>query len=501
MLLPLLYLLIRSGSAGSSIWSLIVRPRTLQVLANSALLAGAVTLTSTTIAVPLGWLLVRTDLPGRRFWSVATSVPLAIPSLIGGFTFVAAFGSGGIVHQWLRAWLPEAEFPSIYGFGGAWILLTLLSYPYILLPVRASLRSMDRGQEETARSLGHTSAGIFWRVILPGLRPALLSGGLLVALYTLSDFAAVSLLQFDSFTRAIYVQYQASFNRNYAAVLSLLLVMLTGGILLLESVIRGSTRFDRTGSGTGRQVAPITLGVWRWPAFAACTLLLLLAIGLPVGVTVYWLIRGIVQGEVVTFSWEIVTNSVGVSLAAAIAAVLAALPVTVLAVRFRSAFTALLERSTYVGYALPGIVVALSLVFFGARYGGRFYQSIWMLIFAYLALFLPQAVTTLKASMAHINPNVENVARSLGHTPAGVLLRVTIPLLWPGILSGGALVFLTVMKELPATLLLSPIGFRTLATGVWSSVSEAFYARAALPALLLILASSLSLAFLLRNKA
>ncbi len=500
MLLPLIYLIIRSADAGSSIWGLLARPRTLQVLLNSALLAGAVTLSSITIAVPLGWLLVRTDLPSRRLISIAASVPLAIPSLIGGFTFVAAFGSGGILHQWLRTWSPTAPIPNVYGFGGAWILLTLLSYPYILLPVIASLRSMDRGQEETARSLGHSTLAIFWRVIFPGLRPALLSGGLLVALYTLSDFAAVSLLQFDSFTRAIYVQYQASFNRNYAAVLAMLLVMLTGGILLLESLIRGSKRFDRTGSGAGRPPLPVSLGGWRWPALGACALLLLLAVGLPVGVTLYWLIRGVAQGEVLSFSWSLVTNSVGVSLLAAVAAALAALPIAVLAVRYRSAFTVLLERATYVGYALPGIVIALSLVFFGARYGGSLYQTIWMLIFAYLALFLPQAVTSLKASLSHINPNIENVARSLGHTPARVLTRVTIPLLWPGIRSGGALVFLTVMKELPATLLLSPIGFRTLATSVWSSVSEAFYARAALPALLLILASSLSLTLLLHDR-
>ena len=380
MLLPLAYLVIRSIEAGPSIWPLISRPRTLQVFMNSTLLALSVTATSIAISVPLGWLLVRTDLPWRKFWTVATALPLAIPSLIGGFTFVAAFGTGGIVSQWFPV-------PDIYGFKGAWILLTLLSYPYVLLPVTASLRAMDRSQEETAKSLGHSPASLFWRVVLPGLRPALLSGGLLVALYTLSDFAAVSLLQFDSFTRAIYVQYQASFNRNYAAVLSLLLVLLTALILVLEGTVRGSTRYDRTGSGTGRRFSPVKLGLWRWPAVFACFILFLLAIGLPVGVTLYWLVRGIAQGEVVAFSWTTAANSVGVSLAAAVVTVLAGLPVAVLAVRYRSTFTALLERMTYVGYALPGIVVALSLVFFGARYGGPLYQTIWMLLFAYIVLF------------------------------------------------------------------------------------------------------------------
>src|SRR5690606_31537847 len=186
-------------------WDLLLRPLTLQILFNSAALAAAVTASASLIAVPLAWLLVRTDLPWRRFWDVATALPLAIPTLVGGFTFVAAFGRGGILQEllakvWERPWIPD-----IYGFGGAWAVLTLLTYPYVLMPVRAALRSMDPAQEEAARSLGHSSASIFFRVIIPNLRPAVLLGGLLVALYTLSDFAAVSMLQYDSFTRAIYV--------------------------------------------------------------------------------------------------------------------------------------------------------------------------------------------------------------------------------------------------------------------------------------------------------
>lgn len=500
MCLPLVYLAIRASEAGAAVWPLIMRPRTFQVLTNTTLLAGAVTLTGMAISVPLGWLLVRTDLPWRRFWTIAASVPLAIPSLIGGFTFVAAFGTGGIVYQWLLALLPPERIPSIYGFGGAWILLTLLTYPYVLLPVCASLRGMDRAQEETARSLGHSGASVFWRVVTPNLRPALLSGGLLAALYTLSDFAAVSLLQFDSFTRAIFVQYQASFNRNYAAVLSLLLVILTALILLLEGYVRGSKRYYRVGSGASRTLQPVRLGRWRWPAAAFCGIFVLMSVGLPVGVTLYWLVRGALRGEILAFPWTAIFNSLSVSLTAALIAVLTALPIAVLAVRYRSMGTAVLERATYIGYALPGIVVSLSLVFFGARYGGPLYQTIWMLLFAYIVLFLPQAVSTLKSSLTLVSPNVENVARSLGLPPGRVLWRVTVPLIRPGLLAGGALVFLTAMKELPATLLLSPIGFHTLATSVWSSVNEAFYAQAALPALILIAVSSLSLTFLLRER-
>lgn len=498
MLLPFGYLVIRTAEAGTAVWSFVTRPRTLTIVGNSVLLAASVALASIAIGVPLAWLLERTDLPQRRLIRVFASVPLAIPSLVGGYAFVAAFGAGGIVQRWFRTAL-GTSFPDVYGFPGAWLLLTLLSYPYVLLPVSAALRSLDPAQEEIARSLGHGPLRVFFRVILPNLRPAVRSGALLAALYTLSDFSAVSLLQFDSFTRAIYVQYQASLNRSYAAALGLMLSLLTMAILGLDALARQKGRYFRTGTGAKRAAPLVRLGAWRWPALLGCLLLIAAAVGLPVGVTLYWLIRGMAQGEIVSFPWRIAANSVAVSLGGAALNVLAALPLAVLAVRHRTKAWEFVEKAAYAGYALPGIAVALSLVFFGARLGGVFYQSFWMLLFAYVVLFLPQALGAIKASLEQVSPNIENVARSLGHSPARVLLFVTLPVAWSGAKAGGALAFLTIMKELPATLLLSPIGFRTLATEIWASVTEAFYARAAAPAILLIAVSCLSLLTLLRQ--
>ena len=240
-------------------------------------------------------------------------------------------------------------------------------------------------------------------------------------LYTLSDFAAVSLLQFDSFTRAIYVQYQASFNRSYAAVLALVLVVLTAGILLIESAVRGKKLYHRTGTGTGRKATMTKLGGWRWPALLLVMLLVALAVGLPVGVSALWLIRGVMHGEIVSFEIDTALNSVLVSLGAAALTLVAAIPVAIVAVRFPSPATALLERAAYLGYALPGIVVALSMVFFGARYGGALYQTVWMLLFAYLVLFLPQGLGAVRSHLMLMSPNLENVARTLGYTPWRVL--------------------------------------------------------------------------------
>lgn len=498
-LLPLLYLMIRAAESGSNLWPLISRPRTFQVLTNSALLAAAVTATTIAIALPTAWLLERTDLPGRRFFRVLTAVPLTIPSLVGAYAFLAAFGRGGLFYTWAQAHLGIELGDLAYGFTGSWIVLSLLTYPYVLLPIGSTLRALDASQEEAAKSLGHTPMSLFRKLVVPHLSPAILSGGLLVSLYTLSDFAAVSLLQYDSFTRVIYVQYQSSFNRSYAAVLALLLVALAGAILGVEGKVRVKGVHFRVGTGSKRPPRPIALGPWRWPATLALSSLGLGAVGLPVGVTAYWIVEGLLHGGAVAIRWSDASNAFLVSLGAAVITVLAALPIGLISVRYRSGWTRWVEKATYLSHGLPGVVVALSLVFFGARYGGPLYQTVWMLLLAYTVLFLPQSLAAVRASLLHVSPNVENVARSLGHSPLQVWWRVTLPLIRPGMLSGGALVFLTAMKELPAALLLSPPGFRTLATSIWGAVSEGFYARAAAPALILVAISSLSLAFLLRE--
>jgi iron(III) transport system permease protein len=210
----------------------------------------------------------------------------------------------------------------------------------------------------------------------------------------------------------------------------------------------------------------------------------------------FWVIRGVSSGEPLLLLWGAAKNSLYVSALAAGATVVAALPIAILTGRFPGILSSLLERVAYIGFALPGIAVALGLVFFGANYALPLYQTLGLLVLAYVVLFLPTAVGAVRASLLRVSPNMEHAARSLGRSPLQVLTSVTLPLVRPGILSGAALVFLLTMKELPATLILGPIGFTTLATSIWSAASEAFFAQAAAPALLLILASSLPLAFL-----
>ena len=425
-----------------------------------------------------------------------TVLPLVIPSYVAGFVIIAALGPRGMLQQLMAEPFGLERLPDIYGFPGALLAIVLVTYPYVLLTLQVSMRGLDPSLEEASRSLGHSHWATFRRITLPQLRPSIAAGALLVALYTLRDFGAVSLLRYETFTWAIYIQYQTSFDRMAAAALSMVLVGVAVVILFIEVRSRGRARYHRSTVGSTRPPARTRLGRWRWPAFGFCTLVVLLSLIMPISVLGYWLIRGISAGEPFQVIWSSALNSGYVAMLAAIVTVVAALPVAILAVRYSGRLSGLLERTTYIGFALPGIVIAMALVFFGANYATPIYQTLGLLIFAYVILFLPQAVGAIRSGLLQINPRLEEAARSLGRTPRQTLTTVTLPLVRPAILAGAALVFLTTMKELPATLLLSPIGFKTLATSIWSATSEAFFARAAVPALLLILISSVPIAFL-----
>ena len=496
MALPLVYLLLRALGAGGDTWDLLFRSRTLETLGRTCSLLITVTTGSVVLALPLAWLTERTDLPFRRAWEVINTLPLVVPSYIGGFLVVVTLGPKGMLQDLLEALFGVERLPDIYGLPGATLTLVLLSFPYVLLPLRAAMRQLDHGLDETARSLGYGGWTIFFKVTLPLLRPALLSGALLVALYTLSDFGAVSLLDYETFTRAIFIQYESAFDRNLAAGLCLALLVLAVLLLMGESLARGGGRYDRSSGRVSAKPLRVPLGRWRWPALAYCGLVCIFSLVIPLGVLVYWLVRGIDSGESLSPLWSAGWRSLYVSALAMAVAAVAALPVAILAVRYPGRATRLLERASYVGFALPAIAVALGLVFFGAGYATPLYQTLPLLVLAYVVLYLPASVGATRTSMLQVSPRVEEAARNLGANSLRRLLTVTVPLVGPGILAGAALVFLLTMKELPATLILAPPGFQTLATSVWSAASEAFFAQAAMAGLLLVAVSALPMVLL-----
>ena len=494
IIFPIGYLILSTIGSGTEVFEILFRSRTFAILARSLLLVVAVSVGSILIAVPIGWLTVRTDLPFRRVFSVMTVLPLVIPSYVGGFVFVAVLGPKGMLQQLLDPFGVE-RFPDLLGFPGAMLTLTLLTYPYVLLPVRAALSRLDQSLDETSHSLGKDSTQTFMGVTLPMLRPAIASGSLLVALYTLSDFGAVSLLQYETFTWAIYVQY-GNFARDVAASLSLVLLIVAITILMMEIWTRGKASYYSNATGVDRPQRLVKLGNWRWVATLFCGIVVVSSLLIPLTVLINWVTRGVSSGEQVSILWSHLGNAVYVSGFAAVIVVLVSIPIVIISVRYPGRISSLLEKCSYMGFALPGIVVALAIVFFGVRYATSLYQTIALLIFSYLILFLPTALGNIKTSLLQVNPVIEEAARSLGRSPIQAFITVTLPLLIPGILAGLIMVFMLTMKELPATLILSPIGFKTLATSIWWATEDAFFAKAAVSSLLLISASFVPMALL-----
>ena len=489
VLTPLLWVLLAVVDVGPDALALLTRPGTIAVLLNSAAMVVAVTGLSVALAVPLAFLTARTDLPFRRLWTVAISLPLVIPSYIGAFAFVSAFGANGILARTLGiAWLPAVD-----GFPGVVFVLTLYTYPYVFIATRAALKTMDTRLIDAARTLGDSRWKAFRRVTVPAIGPAIAAGALLVALYALSDFGTPSIMGVDVLTRVIYVELNA-FGRDLAAVLSLQLVAITLVILALESRVRA-----RSPSGGGsRHTSIVRLGRWRWPALALPAGVSLLGLAVPIGVLVGWLVGS--EAGAGALELDTVLNSVVVAGATALAAAACCLPIAYLAASHRSRLAAAFERATYVGYAMPGVVLGLALVFFGSRYLPSVYQTLPLLVFAYVVRFLPQAVGSTRAAFVRVDGRLPGAARTLGDGPLRSFRRVTLPLIAPGLLAGAALVFLTTMKELPATLMLRPTGFETLVTRVWQAESAGYFGQAAVPALVLVFVSALSMLVLLSQE-
>ncbi|MFE0426298.1 ABC transporter permease [Streptomyces sp. NPDC058953] len=452
-------------------WDIATEPRTLELLANSAVLTAIVVAGSLVLGVSLAWLTVRTSLPGRRAWAVLATLPLAVPSYVAAFTWISAA-------------------PSLAGLPGAAITLTFACFPYVFLPVAAVLRGIDPAQEEAARSLGSGALRTFARVTLPQLRPAAAGGAILVALYVLSDFGSVSIVRYDTFTRAIHISYQASFDRTPAAVLGCVLVVMTVLLVLAENRTRGRAGHARTGQGSARPPVRLRLGRWTAPALAWCAAVAGAAVAFPLATLGYWLTVGS-SGWDPDRLWDATVATVTVAAAGAAVTTLLALPVGVLSARHRGRLGRLLEQSVYAGHAVPGITVGLALVFFSVRYAYPLYQELPLLIAAYVVLFLPVAVGAARAAVLQSPPILEEVARTLGRSPLRVLREITVPLAAPGIGAGAALTFVVIMKELPATLLLRPTGTETLATRLWTETGAGAFAGAAPYAAVIVLLAAI----------
>ncbi|MGK2878021.1 MAG: ABC transporter permease [Solirubrobacterales bacterium] len=493
-LIPILYVVVRSVGADRYAWERLFSERTLELLVNSAGLAGAVALAAIAISLPYAWLVTSTDMPGRRFFEITGPLPLVVPSYVGAAIMLDAFGPRGLLQQLLESPLGVERLPSIYGFFGAFVTLTLFTYPYVLLLAIAAFKRIDPAMEESARGLGLSPLRAFLRATLPQLRPALVAGGLLCALYAVSDFGVVSLMRFDTFTRSIYNLYRSFYDPGGAALLASLVIILTGIILAFEHRLRVDPQKLAIRSARSAERTRAAIGRWRFAGVLFCLSVFVLSLAVPLFVLGYWLATGPRADWFDAQTINAVAGSISASSWAALAATALAVPVAIVAIKRSGRIARVIETITTSGFALPGVVVALGLVFFATRFAGVLYQSLTLLVIAYVIRFIPQAIEGARAGLERADPGLDEAARGLGASRTRVFRRVTLPLAAPGVAAGAMLVFLTAMKELPATLILKPTGFETLATRIWEAANTGSYARAAVPALILIAISAVALA-------
>ncbi|HRR10088.1 MAG TPA: iron ABC transporter permease [Rhodothermales bacterium] len=495
MLLPLLFLLLNALRADEATLAEVFTARTWLLFRDTLLLMLAVVAFVMVLAFPLAWITTRTNMPGRQILTWLGALPLAFPGYVMAYALLAIGGDYGMSAQLLNI-----SIPRFYGFWGACLALTITLYPYLFLNLRTALLGLDPSIEESARSLGMSVQQSWFRIILPQLRPALLSGSLLVALHVLGDFGVVSLMRYRTFS---FVLYQATEMSNPVAVACLALIPLGITLILLwiESRQLKELRLDTSSRATKRRFRLHEIGYFRWLAWAVSGIMAFITVVLPLLCIGFW---GLQSRD--TTQWkDLLTSlwaSTSVALPSAVSGALFALLLAYGAVRYPSFQTRLFERLAYMGYATPPVVFGLAFIAFALGAVPFLYQTMILLVFAYVFHALAEAIGPVRSSLFQASPRIQEAARSLGVSGFSAFRKVTLPLLKRGLLMSMAFVFLSIMKELPITLLLAPIGFESLAMNVWQYTTTANFAAAAPYALAIVTLSSIFVGLLLhREKA
>lgn len=471
-LVPIAFVIGVSFETGwATLVPLVFRPRVGELLINTVLLVVITIPLCVALGLALAWLTERTDLPGRRGWSLLATAPLAVPAFVHSYAWVSLV-------------------PPISGLFAGVLVSVLAYFPFLYLPIAATLRRLDPAIEDVAESLGLKPWAVFFRVVLPQLRLAICGGALLVGLHLLAEYGLYAMIRFDTFTTAIFDQFKSTFNGPAAHLLAGVLALCCLVMLTVESAARGRARYARIGSGSAREQRVVRLNSGATVfALTVPILTCALALGVPLITLGKWLIVGGTHVWKLTELLPALEQTLLLGAGGAVLTTCAAIPIAWLSIRSPGRLQRVLESCHYITSSLPGIVVALALVTLTVHFARPTYQTTVTVLLAYLLMFLPRALVSLRAGIAQAPVELENMARSLGRSPGRALWLITLRLAAPGAGAGAALVFLAISNELTATLLLAPNGTRTLATGFWALTSEIDYAAAAPYALLMILLS------------
>ncbi|WP_296130753.1 iron ABC transporter permease [Pseudomonas sp. Ga0074129] len=514
VLLPLSVLLFSWHDVDRQIWTHLWQTQLPRLLGNTLVLVLGVGVGVTLLGVSLAWLTSLCEFPGRRWLDWALMLPFAIPAYVLAFVFVGLLDFAGPLQTQLREWFGNDVRFRVRSTGGVIIVLVLVFYPYVYLLARNAFLAQGKGLMEAARVLGLSPWRAFWRVALPMARPAIGAGLALAIMETLADFGAVSVFNFDTFTTAIYKTWYSFYSLTSATQLASLLLLAVMLVLYGERRARGAVR---PVNERPRSKALYHLkGAQAWAASAWCGLVFACGFVIPLLQLVAWFWqRG--RFDLDERYSALILHTLYLGAMAALITVSVAL---LLAFARRMAPTRLM-RSTVglanLGYALPGSMLAVAIMlafsyldrelviplstFLGGAGKPILLGSLSALLLAYMIRFLAVAYGPLENSLARIRPSLPEASRSLGVGGAGLFFKVYLPLLVPGALSAALLVFVDVLKEMPATLLMRPFGWDTLSVRVFEMTSEGEWARASLPALTLVLVGLLPVILLIRRSA
>ena len=518
MLLPVGIILLAMFNPSPEIWRHLWATRLPEMARNTFVALVGVAVGTFILGVGLAWLVVAYEFPGRRWLEGALILPLAIPAYIQAFVFMVLFDQAGPVQQWWRAWFgPEAWFPPIRSGGGVILVMSLVFYPYVYLLARAAFHEQAARLVDVARTLGYTRGQAFWRLILPMARPSVAAGLTLALMEVLTDVGTVRFLNFPTFSDGIFRIWHGMMAREAALGVAGLLLVTAVLVMGMERRMRGRIRYVQpVSSPRGMMAVPLS-GIRGWLATAVCLTVLVGGFILPIGQLIAWasqeVLRRGMDAELLLYiqvvQRTVLLATVGTVVTVGLALVLAS------GVRFgRQTITRWAARGATLGYAVPAAVVALGVLYvltaadrginslaravWGVPVGLLLTGSIVGLIYAYAARFMAVAYLSLEASLEKITPAMEETAQTLGTPRHRVVTRVYLPLIRAGGATAALVVFVEIVKELPATLLLRPFGYDTLALRVWQEVTESLWENAALPALTIVLVGLIPVFWLIR---
>ena len=514
VVLPLAAIAWNAATPRFDVWAHLVRTQLGGLAFNTiALLAGVGALVAV-IGVGLAWLVATRDFPGRKFFEWALVLPLAMPAYVVGFVLLGLFDyAGPVARLWQAVAGPDARLPDVRSYGGVVIVMALAYYPYVYLLARTAFAERSSALIEAARGLGLRPRDAFLRLAVPVARPAIAAGLALALMETLADFGTVSLFGYQTFTVAVYRVWFGMFDRIAAGQLATVLLLFAAIVLGLERWARRSARFSLPSGGAVAKRASLGRGA-RWMATSACGAVLGIAFVLPTSVLVLWTARALADGASIAPLWRQTANTAVIGVAAMAVCLAAALLLAYAARLVRSTVIARLGNVALLGYAIPGTVVAVGVIGVLAAVDGAVAGAAGLLdiapppllvtsaiglLFAYVVRFLAVAYLPIQAGLARVGPALDESARGLGASPARLLASVHAPLLRGALLTAAVLVLVDVMKELPATMLLRPFGFDTLAVGIWQATTESLWLQAAPPALAIVAVGTVLVLLLTRG--